>query len=198
MIPEKIVKSHHALLVKFSKGELIFREGTEALHYFQIEEGSVKMVSRSEGGQEFIQGISIQGESFGEPPLLCNFSYPSSAIALLDSKVWKIRKADFYNLIKENFEIHLKLDQILCERLHYKNKVIASMAFDSPENSVMRLITLLKSKSRQAHNSEKFIVPLTRQQMADMIGLRVETVIRSVKKLEENGKICLVRHKILV
>ncbi len=198
MIPEKILKNHSAQLSQFSKGEVIFREGMEALYYFQVEVGSIKMVSYSEGGQEFIQGISIPGESFGEPPLLSNFPYPSTAVALVDSEIWKLRKQDFYSLIKKNFEIHLALDQILCERLHYKNKVITSMAFDSPENSVLRLITLLKSKSHHGCHREKFIVPLTRQQIADMIGLRVETVIRSVKKLEDTGKVCLVNHKILV
>ena len=87
MIPEKILKNHHAVLSKFSKGEVIFSEGAEALYYFQIEESSVKMVSYSEGGQEFIQGIFIVGESFSKPPLLCNFPYPSTAIALQDSNV---------------------------------------------------------------------------------------------------------------
>ncbi|MFN7791910.1 MAG: helix-turn-helix domain-containing protein, partial [Cyclobacteriaceae bacterium] len=48
------------------------------------------------------------------------------------------------------------------------------------------------------HQSGKFAVPLTRQQIADMVGMRVETVIRTVKKLEDSGKVRLVNHKILV
>ena len=42
----------------------------------------------------------------------------------------------------------------------------------------------------------KVIIPFTRQQLADMTGLRVETVIRAVKKMEKEGKLSLEGHKI--
>jgi CRP-like cAMP-binding protein len=40
------------------------------------------------------------------------------------------------------------------------------------------------------------IVPFTRQQLADMTGLRVETVIRTIKMMEKNGKLFLDGHKV--
>ena len=43
---------------------------------------------------------------------------------------------------------------------------------------------------------ERFLVPYTRQQIADMTGLRVETVIRTVSRLKEEGKISVIKHKI--
>jgi CRP-like cAMP-binding protein len=196
MIPEKILKQYEAFRISFRKDVMIFLEGEQALHYFQLEAGSIKMITRSDEGQEFIQGISYAGESFGEPPLLCNFPYPSTAYAMVDTTIWKLRKEKFFDLIKDHFEIHLKLDQVLCERLRYKSKILTSIAFDDPENRVWWLINYLKNKS--GHQSGKFVVPLTRQQIADMVGMRVETVIRTVKKLEESGKVGLVNHKIFV
>lgn len=199
MIPEKILSEYGAIRLSLAKDSVIFNEGDEALNYFQVAEGSVKMVTTSQEGQDFIQGISYQGESFGEPPILCQFPYPSSALAIEDSVIWKLRKEKFYNLIRENFDIHLKLDQVLCERLRYKNKILSSIAFDGPENRVWWLINYLKDKSERAGlKHEKFVVPLTRQQIADMIGMRVETVIRTVKKLQDTGRVDLVNHKILV
>lgn len=196
MIPDALLKKYSAILVNYQKDAVIFEEGDEALNFFQIGEGSVKMISRSDDGQEFIQGISDKGESFGEPPLLCNFRYPSTALAIEKSKIWKMRKEVFFVLIKENFDVHLKLDQMLCERLRYKNKTLASIAFDNPETRVLNLIDYLKSKSRSSHHG-RILIPLTRQQMADMTGMRVETVIRTVKKLEDTGKLRLQNHKIL-
>ncbi|MCX8489681.1 MAG: Crp/Fnr family transcriptional regulator [Cyclobacteriaceae bacterium] len=196
MIPEKILRQYEAFRITFRKDEMIFLEGEQALHYFELDAGSVKMITRSEEGQEFIQGISYAGESFGEPPLLCNFPYPSTAYAMVDTVIWKLRKEKFFDLIKDHFEIHLQLDQVLCERLQYKNKIITAISFDDPEKRIWWLINYFKNKS--GHRDGKFVVPLTRQQMADMVGLRVETVIRTVKKLENNGKVGLVNHKILV
>jgi CRP-like cAMP-binding protein len=148
------------------------------------------MITRSDEGQEFIQGVGHQGESFGEPPLLCNFLYPSTAIALEDSTIWRLPKERFFELLKSNFEIHLRLDQVLCERLLYKNKILTSLAFDPPEKRVLWLLNYLKEKS----GKQVYEVPLTRQQ----IGLRVETIIRTVKKLEKSGSIQLINHKIFL
>ena len=68
----------------------------------------------------------------------------------------------------------------------------------------MSLLKYFKNSSEQiqkfgAQNiatSKEFIVPFTRQQIADMSGLRVETVIRTVKKMEEEGKLRVISRKI--
>jgi CRP-like cAMP-binding protein len=56
------------------------------------------------------------------------------------------------------------------------------------------LLSYLKSKSPSS--DQPFQVPLTRQQLADMSGMRVETVIRTIKRMEETGKLLLQDHKI--
>lgn len=45
--------------------------------------------------------------------------------------------------------------------------------------------------------NDQIRIPCTRQQIADMSGSRVETVIRTVKKLEKQGKLVLQGHKIV-
>ena len=59
-------------------------------------------------------------------------------------------------------------------------------------------LSLLKYLRDNAEASDKlqFCIPYTRQQIADMTGLRVETVIRTVKKLQREGKLEIRQHKI--
>ncbi|NOS93696.1 MAG: Crp/Fnr family transcriptional regulator [Cyclobacteriaceae bacterium] len=197
LIESIILEKYGANRIHLQKGTHVFHEGEEALYYFQIAEGSIKMITRSEEGQEFIQGIFYKGESFGEPPLLCDFLYPSTALVLEDSYVWKLSKEQFYILLRDNFEIHLRMDQVLCDRLRYKNKILSSIAFDSPEKRVWWLLNYLKEKSGKSPEFT-YEIPLTRQQIGDMVGMRVETIIRTVKKLEEADKIRLVNHKIFI
>ncbi|MCE2997855.1 MAG: Crp/Fnr family transcriptional regulator [Cyclobacteriaceae bacterium] len=197
LIESKILEKYGAGRIHLHKGAGVFYEGEEAQYYFQIAEGSVKMITRSEEGQEFIQGIFYKGESFGEPPLLCNFLYPSTAFTLEHCTIWKLPKEQFYNLLKDHFEVHLRMDQVLCDRLRYKNKILTSIAFDSPEKRVWWLLNYLKQKSGSS-SSFTYEIPLTRQQIGDMVGMRVETIIRTVKKLEEAEKICLINHKIFI
>jgi CRP-like cAMP-binding protein len=199
MIDKAVLEKYGARSLECKKDDYIFYEGDEALYYFQIQEGSVKMITNSSQGQEFIQGIFGPNTSFGEPPLLSGFNYPSGAVALEPTVLMRLPKERFLQLLKENFDIHLKLDQVLCQRLKYKSLVLSEISFSDPEHRIITLLNYLKKEggSRAEKNkSTIYQVPFTRQQIADMTGLRVETVIRAVKKLEDEGKLKIVGHKI--
>lgn len=196
MFPSKTLEKYHAKLVSLRKDHVLFHEGDKALDYFQVEEGSVKMFITSSDGQEFIQGIFTIGESFGEPALIGNFPYPGSVVAIEKSKVWKLPRDYFLQMLRENFDLHLKMDQVLCQRLRYKSMVLSEISSYEPEHRIVSLLKYYKTKNVKLGLTSKIIVPYTRQQLADMSGLRVETVIRTVKKMEKEGKLALEGHKI--
>lgn len=205
MIDKDILLKYGGKAVALKKNEILFHAGTSALYYYQLQEGAVKMITYSEDGQEFIQGIFSPGDSFGEPPLFCDFSYPSTAISIEDAIVVRLSKENFFKLLKENFEIHLKFDQVLCNRLKYKSMILSDISFHDPEHRIMSLLKHLKGNTSTSDHSgglvrgtKPYVVPFTRQQLADMSGLRVETVIRTVKKMEEKGKLEIVGRKITI
>ncbi len=195
MFPASILEKYHAKLVHLRKDQVLFHEGDRATDYYQVEDGSVKMFMSSKDGQEFIQGIFTVGESFGEPALIGNFPYPGSVVALESANVWKLPSDYFLQMLKENFELHLKMDEVLCQRLKYKSMVLSEISSYEPEHRIIALLKHFKTK-RVRNAGGKIIVPYTRQQLADMSGLRVETVIRTVKKMEKEGKLSLEGHKI--
>lgn len=201
MIADNILKQYNAQLTQIRKGHVLFRAGDTASYYYQIQVGSVKMVSYSDSGQEFIQGIFGEDDSFGEPALLSDFLYPSAAIALKNTSLWRLSKNRFFDLLRQNFDIHLALDRVLCNRLKYKNLVLSEISFHDPEhrlNTIFKHIKdslLKKSENGISHTIE---VPFTRQQLADMSGMRVETAIRTVKRMEEAGKIFIKEGKIRI
>jgi len=204
MIDQLVLQSYGAKKVHLQKDEMLFREGEEAQNYFQVQHGSIKMITNSPDGQEFIQGVFKTNDSFGEPPLFCSFPYPSNAIALEPTLIMKLSKEKFFTLLRENFEIHIHLDQVLCQRLRYKSMVLSEISFYDPEHRITSLLKYLKEESGNRNNrlqgvesnTETYLVPFTRQQLADMSGLRVETVIRTVKKMQEEGKLKLIGRKI--
>jgi CRP-like cAMP-binding protein len=194
LIKKDIALQYGASVLSLKKDDILFHEGDNANYFYQVEEGSVKMVTYSLDGKEFIQGLFYRGDCFGEPPLFCNFPYPGSATTLIDTKILRIPKDRFFDLLKDNFEIHIQLDRILCERLKYKNMILSEISFYDPEHRILSLLSYLKSKAPLS--DQPFQVPLTRQQLADMSGMRVETVIRTIKRMEETGKLQLQDHKI--
>ena len=196
LVPSSLLQDYKAKLITVKKDQMLFEEGRQALDFFQVEEGQVKMFVLNPDGQEFTQGIFAAGESFGEPPLLGDFPYPSSAMAITAGKVWRLAKSEFIQLLKDNFELHIRLDQVLCKRLQYKSMILTEVSSYEPEHRLMTVIKYFKSKVAKQPVGEKVLIPFTRQQLADMTGLRVETVIRAVKKMEKEGKLTLEGHKI--
>jgi len=198
MIPEEILHQYNCQLIEYEKDEYIFHEESPAIFYTQVVKGLVKMATYSLEGKEFIQGIFKSGESFGEPALFGGFNYPSNAIALEKCSVLKLNKEDFIELLRNNFQIHLKFDNVLSNRLNYKSMLLKEMSSYCPEHVILTILRYFRDKNLQEKSFDIYEVPFTRQQIADMTGLRVETVIRNVKKLEKQGKLQLKNHKILL
>ena len=195
VFPSNTLERYHAKLVTLKKDQMLIQEGDPATDYLQVESGSVKMFIVSNEGQEFIQGIFTAGESFGEPALIGRFPYPGSAVAIVPSKIWKLPADYFFQMLKENFDLHVKMDQVLCQRLRYKSMVLSEISSHEPEHRILSLLRHFKNKNGNGPGN-KIIIPFTRQQLADMSGLRVETVIRAVKKMEKEKKLALEGHKI--
>jgi len=196
MISESILRKYRATVVHLNKGKMLFQEGDPASFFYIVKSGRVKMSNYSEDGREFVQGYFLEGQSFGEPPFFSQVPYPASAVAVDESDVWKISRDEFMKLLKNNFEIQLELARILSDRLIYKSTMLSELAIEEAEHRLTTLIQYLVVHSGQ-HEKTPHKLVFTRQQLADMTGLRVETVIRSVKLLEQkklleidgNGKI---------
>ncbi|MEO5599373.1 MAG: helix-turn-helix domain-containing protein [Cyclobacteriaceae bacterium] len=101
-------------------------------------------------------------------------------------------------MLKENFDLHLKMDEVLCQRLRYKSMVLSEISSYDPDHRIFSLLKYYKAKNIKPGGNGKIIIPYTRQQLADMSGLRVQTVIRTVKKMEREGKLFLEGHKIVL
>ncbi|MEN7550831.1 Crp/Fnr family transcriptional regulator [Rapidithrix thailandica] len=196
MISEELLSEYGASVLTIQKGEYIFRKGDSPRYYFQIKEGAIKMNHYNAHGNEFIQGIFGFKKSFGEPPLINDLPYPANAIALKDSQLIRLPKNRFFDMIHAQQDVLIDIMKSLSERLYYKAIIANSITSQSPEYSILNLLRYLKEEVYQIEGTFTFKVDLTRQQIADLIGLRVETVIRTVKALQQKGTIRIVKRKI--
>ncbi len=196
MIPDEFWRTYGARVVHLSKGETLFDQGTTASSFYQVKAGRVKMVSYNDQGREFVQGLFTEGQSFGEPPFFNDVPYPAAAMAVEDSDVWVCGRGPFLRLLAEHPDIHLALTKVLSGRLVYKSMMLAEIAVEEAEHRLATLIDYLRVTDPAA-TSRGYRVPLTRQQLADMTGLRVETVVRTIKSMEQRGALEIEDGKIL-
>lgn len=193
MIPEMLLSDFNAELEHFNPAEIIFEEDTTAHFYYQIKSGEVKMFNLNEAGKEFVQGFFYDGDSFGEPPVFADFKYPASAMATKASEIYRLPKTQLFELLTSHPDIHIKFTQELAKRLFYKATILKGISNEPPETRILTLIDFLKNRDE---SEDLYQVALTRQQIADMTGLRVETVIRTIKQLEHDGEIQIIKRKV--
>lgn len=196
MVAEHLLYDFSAEKLYFVKGDKIFSEGQQAVCYYQIIKGEVKMNNYNEDGKEFIQGIFFPGQSFGEPPLFADVKYPAHAEALTDVEVLRLPREKFLELLKTHPDEHMEITKALAARLYYKSIMASELSSQEPEHRVLRILDYLKKYVHKLNEPFSFQVNLTRQQIADLTGLRVETVIRATKSLEKKGELKIKNRKL--
>ncbi|MEQ6122813.1 Crp/Fnr family transcriptional regulator [Pseudotenacibaculum sp. MALMAid0570] len=196
MINKELLIQFGAIQKSYCKNERIFSEQESARYYYQILQGIVKMNNYSEEGKEFIQGIFYKDQSFGEPPLFGAINYPANAETLTDTTILALPKRALFDLLRNNPEIHLNVTKALANRLYYKAIIATEISSHEPEHRVLRYIDYLKYEVHQVEKKFDFQVEHTRQQIADLLGLRVETVIRVIKNLEKKNEVKILNRKV--
>ncbi|MCB9339018.1 MAG: Crp/Fnr family transcriptional regulator [Lewinellaceae bacterium] len=195
MIDEKILRKFGAVEKRLEKGEILFLEGNEAFFYYQILSGVIKMNNYNENGREMIQGLFTKGQSFGEPALLGNFPFPANAEAVEKAHLICLEKSLFFEMLKKCPEISIQLLEVISKRLQFKAMIAKEISGYEAEHRILTLLRYLKKNSKQ---EKEFCVNMTRQTIASLIGLRVETVIRSVNELKQKGSLKIKGRKIYI
>lgn len=182
----------HYKIVKYKKGEVIYEPDHHPRYVYFVKSGEVRMFTVNDEGKEFTQGVFKSDQYFGEPALLLNRPYLAYTVALQDAELILMDQAQFQQLIEEDKGFSMELIRTLSDRLFYKSMMLEELANEQADH---RLSTLINYLGREMKAGET--LNITRQALADMSGLRVETVIRAIKKLADEGKIKLIRGKIV-
>lgn len=180
---------------KVSKNEVIFNEGGHCSFYHQLVSGSVRWININDEGKEILQLMVEPGESFGDLPLFDDAPYAATSLANEDSVIIRLNKTTFLQLLKDNPEIHFVFSRILCENIRFKFLIVKALAEHNPEKAIAELFNYFKQKKKNICTKCNK-VKLTRQQIADMLGLRVETIIRTIRAMHEKGDLLVDKGKV--
>jgi CRP-like cAMP-binding protein len=194
IISEDLLLAYGAFYETYKVNETIFYEGNMPKYYFQIASGIVELNNYHDDGKEFTQNILTQGQSLGESFLFDDKHYPSNATAKTECKIIKLPKNDFIDLLKHNPEVSSKMFQCLADILYNKYIMLFNISSSDLISKIKTVMDCLKGNSNKHPYS--YQVPLTRQQLANLTGLRVETVIRTIKKMQHNHLLKIENRKI--
>ncbi|MDF2552623.1 MAG: Crp/Fnr family transcriptional regulator [Chryseobacterium sp.] len=195
MIIEDLLLSYGADYKDYDTNDIIFAEGDKPSYYFQILKGKIKINNYNDQGKEFIQGIVSTGGSPVVSVLFTERSYPVNAIAFEDCRLLRLPKQHFFDLLKEKPDLYEKILSCISENMYYKYIMMQTMSFQNPENKLKTLMNYLKGHYENK-SQYSYQIPFTRQQLASLTGLSVETVIRVTKSMEKNEVLKIKNRKI--
>ncbi|WP_276876990.1 Crp/Fnr family transcriptional regulator [Chryseobacterium joostei] len=191
-IQKSLLHSVQAIEEQYAAGDYIFREEATPQFYYQIVKGEVKLNSYKEDGKEFIQEILSDNSCFGESMLILGKPYIVNAVALTKCTLLKIGKDQFFRLLQENPDIFLDMYITLSERTSEKLVLMQKISGQNAEERLVELMNQMK-EPKESRGKYSFEIPHTRQQLASLTGLSLETTIRVIKRMEKN-KILMIKN----
>ncbi len=183
----------------YKKNEILFGEGSVANNMFFVNEGKVKLYKYTRDGKEQILHILSEGEFFGELNLLNCSIHNFSAKAIKDCKVCVISNEIMKEIIVKNPHIAIKFLESAGKRLANAEKLAQNLATNDADSRVSYLLIDLLEKYGEFKLGKKEIkVPMSREDMANCIGVTRETMSRKLKKFEDEGLIKIPKVKQII
>ncbi len=173
---------------RLKRGDLLFAAGDEAAACATLLKGALKVTSVDEQGTERILAVVHPAGFIGE--LFAPFAH-HDVVALTDSELCVFPRSEMARAVDK----HPRLAQALLQRsqedlLQSRELLALSGRRSAPAKVAGLLIGLAEAASDSScHAAQVFDLPLTRGEIAGMLGLTIETVSRALTKFERDGVI---------
>lgn len=185
----------NSVLVNFSKKENIYKQGGLVSNVMVVEKGLVKVYIENEPNLLVLK-IITEGNLLGLTSISeKNNTYQYSAMAYVDSVIRQIDINAFRTLVKQNPAFGKEIIDIL-----NANSVQINGRFFclSHKQSFGRLADILLCLSERVFKTTEFDLPISRRELAELTGLKTETVIRLLKQFTTEKLISMKGKKISI
>jgi len=167
----------------YGKGKTIFLEGDDGNGFYVVADGKVKVFKVSMDGKEQILHIYGPGHPFGEVPVFSGKKFPANAQALLKSHLLFFPRSAFIDLISKNPSLSLNMLAMLSMRLRHFTVQVENLSLKEVPG---RLASYLLVLSEEQKSSSLVSLPVSKGQLASLLGTIPETLSRILAKMSGN------------
>lgn len=178
-----IVAMHRTI----EKGRVFIEEGMPATDFFNITAGTAKLFKTLPNGRQQITGFAGIGHFLG---LAGSQTYAFSAQAIELVEICRFSRPKLYHLLHDFPAMEARLLETAC------NELVAAqdqMLLLGRKTALERVASFLIGRQRNilgCHGPFDTIdLPMTRAEIADYLGLTIETISRTISKLKADGRI---------
>lgn len=173
--------------VRMNKGARVFQAGDPFKGLYCVSRGCFKATVSTTGESEQVTGFLMSGDVMGLDAMASGF-HGGSSLALEDGELKLIPCWRLTQLIQQDASFQQSLCELMSDEIVRAYQMLATM---SHCNAEQRLAAFLLSQSQRytvrGYSGIEFNLKMSRDDIADAIGVRAETVCRSIARLRDLG-----------
>lgn len=180
--------------------EYIFHQGQNAKHLYILLEGQIKVIQLTPEGQQVVMRMVNPIEIFGCVAALSEGEYPASAQATKETQAFCLTHEKIHHLMTIYPSMAMNAFQIMVKRTHSLQDRYRELATECVERRLAHtLLRLMRQNGiREQDGSIMLDLPLSKQDLAEMIGSTLYTVSRVLKTWEQRDLVQTGREKLSV
>lgn len=173
----------------FKKGEFIFTPGDSFDDLFVVNKGMVKVYKISALGKEQILRILKPGDFMGELSLFSKSIHNNTAEALEKTEICVIQGSKIREVILQKPEIAIKFLQKFSERIEQSEEMIEQIGLRDVEQRIANylLLEIEKNQISKKNGEYEITLPVSKGDLASLIGTTQETLSRKLTLFQDNG-----------
>lgn len=175
---------------RFAAREVLVSQGERAESVFTITEGVARLYKLLTDGRRQLLGFALPGDFLG----LSLFDiYSFSADAVTDTTVCRFPRQSFIAFADQRPHLMGRLHEFASHELSLAQEQMVLLGRRSAEERVGSFLIMMRDRLRRlGHTSPSLPLPMSRQDIADYLGLTIETVSRTFTKLTKAKSIVVV------
>lgn len=173
----------------YHKGEHIFREGDRADSLFVLNRGIIKLTKLEDNGKEHILRLLFPGDFLGQFALLQEKPHYASAQAADTSDVCRIYRKDFMDILRRSPDTAARFMTALSGQLEEADSWAAVLTLLEADRRLAKMLLYFRQKVDPI--STEFTLPVSKKELAGMIGATPETLSRKLRQLTKDGIIAV-------
>lgn len=180
---------------QFSRNQTIFSDGDAATSSYKVVSGTVRLVKLMPDGRRHVAGFRLAGDLFG---IEWTNDYTLSAEAVVDVTAVRYSRSHLERLGEERADVRKQITDRLRNDLCEAHDHLISLGCQSARERVASFLQIL-ARRVETEEGNAVDLPMGRQDIADYLGLTIETVCRTLSDLKEARIIAIPnRHQIVV
>ncbi len=192
--PELSREAARAVRRRVSKGEILFREGDPATCLTLVQQGQIKILKHGPSDRGALIEVAGPWTVLGEAAVYDGGRHHVTAVSLTDAVVVQLPVHDAISVLASNPETLLPVLGSLSEHVRRLTERAADLGEAGVERRLAQALCRLCGRNcggepPSVGNTVEISIPLTRQDMADMVGTSVETAIRILSKWSRKGMV---------